>query len=441
MFGLDIPLPDFWIVYLFLFWVLVGSSTTPVVFRYKGQSVLLGILVGIGVGVVSSIVFMLLLVVLKPLADMLDQSLVGALLSLIISAVVVLVLLGFVKRFVPVAHAAERSEYAADGGPRAEVNYSARVDKVDPNWQSAQSIRATATVMFAVLTLIPVVWMGMTAFKSYPDAVATPPKVIFKPTMEGVITLLTKRRALMTEEQKTEYAQSKDLNWADKLMLESGQAIIGQSEYVNRLKNSLIIAVTSTVLSVGLGLLSAYAFSRFNVPGEGDLLFFILSTRMLPPVVVTIPIFLMYRQLNLYDTYSGMIILYTAFNLSFSVWLLKGFIDEIPKEYEEAALVDGYTRLQAFVRIVIPEAVTGIAATTVFCFIFAWNEYAFALMLTSQKVRTAPPHIPSMIGSGVVEWAAIAAGSLFFLIPVVIVTFTLRKYLLRGVTFGAIRQG
>jgi multiple sugar transport system permease protein len=224
-------------------------------------------------------------------------------------------------------------------------------------------------------------------------------------------------------------------------MLESGQAIIGQSEYVNRLKNSLIIAVTSTVLSVGLGLLSAYAFSRFNVPGEGDLLFFILSTRMLPPVVVTIPIFLMYRQLNLYDTYSGMIILYTAFNLSFSVWLLKGFIDEIPKEYEEAALVDGYTRLQAFVRIVIPEAVTGIAATTVFCFIFAWNEYAFALMLTSQKVRTAPPHIPSMIGSGVVEWAAIAAGSLFFLIPVVIVTFTLRKYLLRGVTFGAIRQG
>ena len=152
-------------------------------------------------------------------------------------------------------------------------------------------------------------------------------------------------------------------------------------------------------------------------PGEGDLLFFILSTRMLPPVVVTIPIFLMYRELGWYDTHGGLIALYTAFNLSFSVWLLKGFIDEIPKEYEEAALVDGYTRLQAFIRIVIPEAVTGIAATTVFCFIFAWNEYAFALMLTADKARTAPPHIPSMIGSGLVEWAAIAAGSLFFLIP------------------------
>jgi multiple sugar transport system permease protein len=441
MFGLDIPLPDFWVAYLFIFWVLVGSSTTPVVFRYKGQSPLLGILVGIGLGIVSGIVFMLLLVALKPLADMLDQPAVGALLSLVISAIIILVLLGFVKRFVPVAHVAERSEYTADGGPHAEVNYSTRVDKVNPNWQSAQSIRASVTVMLAALTLIPVVWMGMTAFKSYPDAVASPPKVIFKPTMEGVVTLLTKRRAFMSEEQKTEYAQSKNLNWADKLMLKSGQAIIGQSEYVNRLKNSLIIAVASTVLSVGLGLLSAYAFSRFRVPGEGDLLFFILSTRMLPPVVVTIPLFLMYRQLNLYDTYSGMILLYTAFNLSFSVWLLKGFIDEIPKEYEDAALVDGYTRLQAFIRIVIPEAVTGIAATTVFCFIFAWNEYAFALMLTTQKARTAPPHIPSMIGSGVVEWAASAAGSLFFLIPVVIVTFTLRKYLLRGVTFGAIRQG
>jgi multiple sugar transport system permease protein len=440
MFGLDIPLPDFWVVYMFIFWLLVGSTTTPVVFRYKGHSALLGILVGIGVGALSGIAFMLLLVILKPLADVLDQPLLAALLSLFVSAAIILALLGFLKRFVPVAHAAERSEYAADGGPRAEVNYSTRVDKVDPNWQSAQSIRASATVMFTLLTLIPVVWMGMTAFKSYPDAVASPPKVIFDPTMEGVITLLTKRRQ-MTEAQKAEYEASKDLNWADKVMLKSGQAIIGQSDYVRRLENSLIIAVTSTVLSVGLGLLAAYAFSRFQVPGEGDLLFFILSTRMLPPVVVTIPIFLMYRELNLYDTYTGMIILYTAFNLSFSVWLLKGFIDEIPKEYEEAALVDGYTRLQAFVRIVIPEAVTGIAATTVFCFIFAWNEYAFALMLTSERARTAPPHIPSMIGSGLVEWAAIAAGSLFFLIPVVIVTFTLRKYLLRGVTFGAIRQG
>jgi multiple sugar transport system permease protein len=209
---------------------------------------------------------------------------------------------------------------------------------------------------------------------------------------------------------------------------------------VGRLKNSVIIAGTSTVLSVILGLFAAYAFSRFKIAGKDDLLFFILSTRMLPGVVVTIPLFLLYKQLGWNDTYIGLIILYTVFNLSFSVWLLKGFIDEIPVEYEEAALVDGYTRLQAFFRIVLPQAVTGIAATTVFCLIFAWNEYAFALMLTSEKARTAPPSIATMLGSGGLEWSAIAAGSLGFLIPVAIVTFALRDYLLRGVTFGAVRK-
>ena len=121
---------------------------------------------------------------------------------------------------------------------------------------------------------------------------------------------------------------------------------------------------------------------------------------MLPPVVVAIPMFLMYRQVGLVDTHIGLIILYTAFNLSFSVWLMKGFIDEIPKEYEEAALVDGYTRLQAFVKIVIPESATGIAATAVFCFITAWNEYAFALMMTNRNAQTAPPIIPAQLGSG-----------------------------------------
>ena len=202
----------------------------------------------------------------------------------------------------------------------------------------------------------------------------------------------------------------------------------------------MIIAGGSTAAAVVLGLLAGYAFSRFDVPGKADLLFFILSTRMLPAVVVTIPIFLMYRRLGLHDTHIGLILLYTVFNLSLSVWLLKGFIDEIPREYEDAAMVDGYTRWQAFVKVVLPNALTGIAATTVFCLIFAWNEYAFALTLTTRVARTAPPTIPSVLGRGGVEWAAIAAGSMGFLIPVVVVTFALRRYLLRGVTFGAIRQ-
>jgi multiple sugar transport system permease protein len=148
----------------------------------------------------------------------------------------------------------------------------------------------------------------------------------------------------------------------------------------------------------------------------------------------------MYRAVGLNDTHVGLILLYVAFNLSFSVWLMKGFMDEIPKEYEEAALVDGYTRMQAFFKVVLPEAATGIAATAVFCFITAWNEYAFALMMTSRRAQTAPPYIPSQIGSGLPDWTTIAAGTALFLLPVAIFTFLLRNHLLRGVTFGAIRK-
>jgi multiple sugar transport system permease protein len=288
--------------------------------------------------------------------------------------------------------------------------------------------------------LFPVLVMVMTAFKSRADIVTPPPKVFFRPTLEGFLYLFTDRSVLSPANLDAARANPGKLDYWQQLALSNGQQINGPSDYVGRLKNSMIIAGTSTILSVILGLFAAYAFSRFKIAGKDDLLFFILSTRMLPGVVVTIPLFLLYKQLGWNDTYIGLIILYTVFNLSFSVWLLKGFIDEIPIEYEEAALVDGYTRLQAFFRIVLPQAVTGIAATTVFCLIFAWNEYAFALMLTSERARTAPPSIATMLGSGGLEWSAIAAGSLGFLIPVAIVTFTLRGYLLRGVTFGAVRK-
>ena len=327
----------------------------------------------------------------------------------------------------------------AETGPGAPVVESVRVDQVTPGARTGTTVRLILAILVAAVMLIPVIWMAMTAVKSRPDATASPPKVIFEPSWDGFVGLFTNRTqlsagALAKEQERT------DLSFWEKQALARGMRIIGPSKFVNQIQNSLIIAVLSTLLAVTLGLLSAYAFSRYNIPGKGDWLFFILSTRMLPPVVVTIPIFLMYRAVGLYDTHIGMILLYTVFNLSFSVWLLKGFIDEIPIEYEEAALVDGYSRLQAFRKIVLPQSVTGIAATAVFCLIFACNEYAFALMLTSEKARTAPPAIPSNLGVGGIEWHVIAAGSLLFLIPVVIVTFALRKYLLRGVTFGAIRQ-
>jgi multiple sugar transport system permease protein len=347
---------------------------------------------------------------------------------------------------------------------------STRVDKIRPGSRVSRTLRALIVIILAVLGLTPVAAMGITAFKSRNAVVSVPPSMIpardgdvrrvaanelwretretsitrnfFEPTLEGFVFLLTERAQAgpARADELRELRQSGGLSLFDQVALNAGQEILGPSDYVFRLRNSLIIAGLSTIASVVLGLFAAYAFSRFKIPGENDLLFFILSTRMLPPVVVTIPLFLMYRQLGLHDTHLGMILLYTVFNLSLSVWLLKGFIDEIPKEYEEAALVDGYSRLQAFFRVVLPQAVGGIAATTVFCLIFAWNEYAFALMLTSEEARTAPPSIATMLGRGGIEWSAIAAGSLGFLIPVVIVTFALRNYLLRGVTFGAIRQ-
>ncbi|AIC30939.1 sugar ABC transporter permease protein (plasmid) [Rhizobium etli bv. mimosae str. IE4771] len=313
--------------------------------------------------------------------------------------------------------------------------------------RSERALNRVAIAGVLVITLIflaPIYWITSTAFKPRSLATTIPPTVLFEPELSPLVKLFTKRSQLRGVPTPEEYAAAP---WWERMVFDGGEKIVrsGRGEvqpsgYPNRFMNSLIVAITSTVLAVGMGTFTAYGFSRFRVKGEADLLFFILSTRMLPPVVVAIPMFLMYRVVGLNDTHWGLIILYTAFNLSFSVWLMKGFIDEIPKEYEEAALVDGYTRMEAFFKIVIPEAATGIAATAVFCFITAWNEYAFALIMTNRRAQTAPPFIPSQVGSGLPDWTVIAAGTFLFLLPVAIFTFLLRNHLLRGMSFGAIRK-
>jgi multiple sugar transport system permease protein len=316
---------------------------------------------------------------------------------------------------------------------------------VQSNREKAMNRGAVAVVLLVTLIyLVPIYWITSTAFKPRRLATTVPPTVLFQPEVTAFVKLFTKRVQMIGEVDPEVYQKAP---WWEKRIYELGERIIKDSHgnielsgYPSRFLNSLIVAVVSTVLAVAMGTFTAYGFSRFRMPGEQDWLFFILSTRMLPPVVVAIPMFLMYRVVGLVDTHIGLIILYTAFNLSFSVWLMKGFIDEIPKEYEEAALVDGYTRMEAFFKIVLPQAATGIAATAVFCFITAWNEYAFALMMTNRRAQTAPPFIPSQLGSGITDWTTIAAGTFLFLLPVAIFTFLLRKHLLRGVTFGAIRK-
>lgn len=298
-------------------------------------------------------------------------------------------------------------------------------------------IASILVALYALITLMPLIWIIMTGFKSSSDAIAYPPKVIFTPSLEGYVNLFTSQTRL-TEEQIATTPPPEV--WYDKLVHSHQMVIVGPSRFGQRFLNSVIIGFGSTFLSVFLGTLAAYAFSRFKVPIKEDLMFFILSTRMMPPIAAAIPIFLMFRELGLSDTKLGMVLLYTGVNLSLAVWLLKGFIDEIPFEYEEAALIDGYTRFQAFYKVVLPQAATGIASTAIFCLIFAWNEYAFAVLLTSGNAQTAPPFIPTIIGFGGLDWPAVAAGTTIFLIPIMIFTILLRKHLLSGITFGAVRK-
>jgi multiple sugar transport system permease protein len=160
---------------------------------------------------------------------------------------------------------------------------------------------------------------------------------------------------------------------------------------------------------------------------------------MLPAMAVSVPISWMYARLGLMDTHFGLILLYTCFNLSFSTWMMKAFIDEIPTAYEEAALLDGYSRGQVLFRIILPQAATGIMATAVFCLIASWNEYAFAVTLTSSSAVTLPVHIAAVAGEPRPPTGRLAAGAIMFMIPIVTFSILMREHLLRGVTFGAVK--
>jgi multiple sugar transport system permease protein len=298
-------------------------------------------------------------------------------------------------------------------------------------------ISGAIVVIYALVTITPLLWIFLTGFKTPTDAIAYPPKVFSELSLEGYCNLFN-IRSRQTPEFMAKLPPPQ--GYCDRIARERNMVIAGPSKTPGRLMNSLVIGFGSTFLAVFIGTLAAYAFSRFKVPIKDDLMFFILSTRFMPPIAVAIPIYLMFRQLGLLDSYLGMILLYTAVNVSLAVWLLKGFIDEIPREYEEAALVDGYTRLQAFVKTVLPQATTGIAATAVFCLIFSWNEYAFAVLLTGGNAQTMPPFIPFIIGEGGQDWPAVAAATTLFVIPILIFTVLLRQQLLRGITFGAVRK-
>jgi multiple sugar transport system permease protein len=274
------------------------------------------------------------------------------------------------------------------------------------------AVEIALLALFAVVMLFPVLWMLETSIKENRDVYAVPAKLLgFDVTVQ---------------------------HYKDVFVARGGS---GASDLAINFKNSVMVAGISTLLATILGVPAAWAYSRFRIKAKKDQLFFILSTRFMPPVVVVIPIFLMYRDLNLIDSKLGLILIYAAFNLPFTIWMMKGFVDEVPAEYEEAAMLDGYSRFEAFHRFTLPLLIPGIAATAVFALIFSWNEFVFAVFLTSSETaRTAPPAIAGLIGGTTIDWGLVAASAMVFALPVLAFAFLVRRHLVAGVTLGAVRR-
>jgi multiple sugar transport system permease protein len=202
--------------------------------------------------------------------------------------------------------------------------------------------------------------------------------------------------------------------------------------------NSLILASTSTVIAMILGTIAAYSLVRFKTGGE-NLAVWIISQRMMPPVAIVFPVFLLYVFFGWVDTFFGLILLYTAFNLPYVIWMMRGYIEDIPLELEESALVDGCSRWEVLWKVVMPMARSGLFATAVFTFVFAWNEFLFALVLTRTEVTTYTVQVTHYFGGQSNFWAKIAAMSVLGTIPVFIAVATMQRYLVRGISMGAVK--
>jgi multiple sugar transport system permease protein len=206
--------------------------------------------------------------------------------------------------------------------------------------------------------------------------------------------------------------------------------------------NSIVIASVSVLLALVIGTLAAFGFSRYPLKGNDTYLFIILTTRMLPAIVVIIPVILMFRAVGLSGSYTGIILLYTAFNLAFTIWMMKSFFDELSLDVEDAARIDGSSDSKVFFKICLPQVIAGLAATFVFGLILTWNEFLFALLLSGPDTRTVPVAMNQAVSSGGrgTDWTLLAAIETLFLIPVFLVTFFLQNHLLRGVTFGTVKR-
>lgn len=265
-------------------------------------------------------------------------------------------------------------------------------------------LRYLAVALVFVFFATPIFWTLLTSVKPTRIISAWPPALIFTPTLEHYVAIFTENRVQRP------------------------------------LTNSAIIATLSTLVVMFIAAPAAYALSRFRVFGSKHLLFYFLTARMAPPISVILPLFLIFRSLGLIDTHLAMIAAYLTFNMPFAIWMLKGFVDEIPKELDEAALVDGCTRFRAFWNIVLPLTGPGLAAIAIISFIFAWNDFLFALILTSFDARTLPVAASAFMTDRLVLWGKLCATALLIFLPVMLFALLVRNYLIKGLTFGAVKE-
>ncbi len=263
-------------------------------------------------------------------------------------------------------------------------------------------MRYAAAVVLAIIFLFPIYWLFMSSFKTPAEIFAYPP--VWWP------------------------ANFQFANYA--VLFKDGDVIV--------VGNSLVIAGVSTLLSMVLGTMAAYSLVRFHTGGE-NLAVWIISQRMMPPIAIVFPVFLIFVWFGLVDTYTGLILLYTAFNLPYVIWMMRGYISEVPIELEESARVDGCTRLGVLLKVVFPMVRTGLFATAVFTFVFAWNEFLFALVLTRTEVVTYPVQVTHYFGGQSNFWAKIAALSVLGTLPIFVAVAGLQRFLVRGISMGAVK--
>ncbi|MDG4765229.1 carbohydrate ABC transporter permease [Solwaraspora sp. WMMD406] len=264
-------------------------------------------------------------------------------------------------------------------------------------------IKYTLVTLLAVGYLVPIYWILMTSFKSRTEAYEIPPRIFVAPDW-------------------TNYA-----------------AYFSQSRVVSFLTNSLIITGTSTLITMVLGVLAAYGLARLRPSGSRTISFLFLSTRFVPPISTVVPLFLGLKALEVFDTRASMIIIYSAMNIPYAVWMMHGFFQDLPVEVEEAAWVDGCSRLVALWRVVLPMSSGGLAATSVLVGMFAWNEFLYALMLTSREANTLPLSMTAFLGEQGTDWGGMAAAGTVIMIPALIFSIFVQKQMARGLSFGAVK--